>query len=123
MLYFNDIGDATMDRILNWLIDTSLDTLQHLYIDKNSLRRFPAKISLFKKLEILCIQEQTINENGIRILPNGSYARSGSLKVLKLNKCGIEIIEAGAFTGILKLILIIFITICNFQQQSKFVLR
>lgn len=99
MLYSTDIGDATMDRTLNWLINTSSETLQDLSTPRGSVRHFPTKISLFKNLKSFQLYGQIIYDIGISYLPYGSYVNSGSLRALQLSQCGIEFLEPGAFSG------------------------
>lgn len=98
-LFWDDIDDSTMDRILDWLLSTSSETLQELYITLNALTRFPVKISSFKNLRIACLTNQVGYSSGISFLPSGSYVSSNSLKRLELRDCGIRYIQPGAFSG------------------------
>lgn len=97
-----DVEDATMDRILHWLTSTFSETLQGLYLNSDSLTRFPVQIALFKQLEDAFLSSQAGYNIGISFLANGSYVRSESLRNLDLVKCGIKYIEPGAFLGEIK---------------------
>lgn len=99
VLRLDDLEDATMDRILNWLLTISSKTLQELHLTSNALTHFPEKIAYFKNLEYVYLSSQTDYRSGISSLANGSYVSSGSLRTLDLRECGIKSIEAGAFSG------------------------
>ena len=98
-LHSNEIQDAAMDRIINWTVAYSVDTLESLGIESNNLTNIPSKlqISSFPKLQYLNLDSQ---ENGIRIIPRGSFGFAAPNYTLSADNNKIEIIEDGAFQGI-----------------------
>ena len=100
----NFIGDAAMDRILQWLIDSpSVDTLETLDLSETFLTEIPKKFSLFKNLCILYM-----NSNLIKTIPSGSITALNvpadePVAKIHLHSCDIDTIEPGAFQGIVDL--------------------
>ena len=100
-LYGNDIQDEAMDRILNWTLQYSADTLQYLYLSENDMTRIPRQQFVqFQNLYMLQIQNQT---RGIPFIPSDSFysAERQNFYFTAVNN-GIEKIEQGAFQGINK---------------------
>ena len=100
-LSYNAIQNDAMDRILNWTVQYSADTLQELYIDQNDLTTIPWQLPVhsFLKLETLGLANQ---KTGIPFIPNGTFYHLVdrlSLYYLYSLNAGIQTIQEGAFQG------------------------
>ena len=92
----NLIGDAAMDRILQWLTDSpSIDTLTYLDLEATFLNEIPVKISSFK-IHLLLF----LGRNPIKVIRNGFITNIRPFRI-DLHSCDIDTIEPGAFHGIL----------------------
>ena len=96
----NEIGDAVMDKILQWVIESSsIETLKYLDIEGNELiTRIPKQISKFQNLESLHLDFNKMTSKTLfsRSLPYFSC----SVEYLSLISMGIGKIEPGTFRGI-----------------------
>lgn len=104
-LQTNWIGDDAMDRITQWALRYSYQSLETLWIFNNALNKIPENISNFEKLASLWLGNQ--RDRGMHAILNGSLAFTAPLMELQLQDCGIETIEPGAFKGYQELIIII----------------
>ena len=96
----NEIQDEAMDRILNWTVQYSAETLQELGIDGNNITQFPLQLRVpsFPKLHDLSIYGQRTR---IALIPSNSFhdiSRIASY-LLHAENSGIETIQEGAFQG------------------------
>ena len=94
----NFLHDEAMDRILNWTLKFSANTLESLFIQGNGLTKIPWQISKFKKISVLAFEDQ--REKGIPIIFNGSKALffHGQPKICAKRNKIIEI-QPGALQG------------------------
>jgi len=91
-------GDETINKILNWLLLSSSDSLQYITIERfTTLTKVPQQIPLFKALKHLSLQG-----NGIETISPGILTFSVPVIYLDLQNNGIKVIEPGAFQGKLK---------------------
>ena len=101
-LSYNEIQDEAMDRILNWTVQYSADTLQELWVTDNDLAKIPWQLPVrsFPKLETLGLGDQRA---GISFIPSGSFyhlADRLSVYYLYSPHAKIGTIQDGAFQGI-----------------------
>ena len=95
-LQASEIQDVAMDRILNWTLQSSADTLQNLIIDGNDLKNIPKQIPSFLKLQFLYMNDQRA---GIPVIPSGSFlCNMQTYRLYALNN-GIATIQDNAFLG------------------------
>lgn len=93
------LEDSTMDLILDWLLQSSADTLMQLDLSFNKLTRVPKQVPFFKKLNRLNLQSQQVP--GIRVITAGSlWFQSSEVTYLDLSFCNTRVIEQNAFKGI-----------------------
>lgn len=91
-------GDETINKILNWLIVSSSNSLQYITIERfRTLTKVPQQISSFKALKHLSLQR-----NGIETIISGSLTFSVPVIYLNLQNNRIKLIEQDAFQGNLK---------------------
>jgi len=92
-----DINDETADRIVDWLLLSSSNTLQGMSISKmNQVTRVPHKIASFKALRSL-----QLFKNVISTIKSGAFSFSVPVSLLDIFGNGIKEIEPGAFQGII----------------------
>ena len=104
LLNGNQLGDLTVDKILNSLASSpsSAMTLQTLWLTGNLLTRIPSSLlSSFTQLI-----ELDLSNNTFSILASGSFIFRTPVDYLYLESDSINSIEPGAFQGILSLCLI-----------------
>lgn len=90
----NGLDDRGINRILNWLLKSSEETVKSLSLDGNGLTSLPAQIPFFARLEDL-----DVSYNKISFIPTGSLNFSVAVSRLDLSLCPITRIEPGAFQG------------------------
>ena len=94
-LYANEIEDETMDRILNWTLQHSANTLENLDISGNNVKKVPRQIPSFYKLKSIDLNGQ---RTGIPTFPRDSFLGIHSYH-LDASSNEIVKIEDGAFQG------------------------
>ncbi len=88
-------NDETVDRILDWLLLSSSETLEEMKMAyMNQVTRVPLKISSFKALRRLWLYE-----NSISTIKSGAFSFSVPVSELNIRGNGIRGIEPGAFQG------------------------
>ena len=87
-----------MDRILNWTVQYSANTLETLILDENDLTIIPLQLrsSSFPKLQYISLNKQS---SGIPLIPSGSFHVISPNYTLSVDSNDIESIEEGAFQG------------------------
>ena len=95
----NNIDDFVMNRILQKILQSSENTLEHLNLEKNALIEFPWQIQSFKRLNWLYAG---LNPSMLTSVKAGSFSflSNSSIQGIYLVSSGIEAIEPGAFPGI-----------------------
>jgi len=89
------INDETVDRIMDWLLLSSTNTLEEIsIIYMNQVTRVPQKIASFKALRKLWLYN-----NNISTIKSGAFSFSFPVYVLDISDNGINEIEPGAFHG------------------------
>lgn len=87
--------DGTLNRIMDWLILSSVNTLEEITIaNMNQVTRVPCQLSSFKSLEKL-----QLYNNNINIINTGAFSFASPISLLILYVNGIKEIEQGAFQG------------------------
>jgi len=97
----NDIQDDAMNRILNWTIQYSANTLERISIEGNELTQIPKQLQAphsFPNLQYLYMGDQ---KTGIPLITTGSLSCPSNYSnyLLGANNNRITTIEAGAFQG------------------------
>jgi len=88
-------NDETVDRIVDWLILSSANTLEQMTIEyMNQVTRVPHKISSFKALTSI-----SMYRNDISTIKSGAFSFSVPVSLLDLAFNGLKEIESGAFQG------------------------
>ena len=91
-------GDETADRILQWIHQSSAETLTHVEFSSwGNLNRIPRRLSSFKKmesLEILCDNFE------LPIIGENSIVFNVPIRLFSLENCGVKEIKPNAFQGI-----------------------
>jgi len=88
-------NDETVDRIMDWLLLSSSETLEEIKIaDMNQLTQVSLKISSFKALRKLWLYD-----NSISTIKSGAFSFSVPVSELTIRGNGIREIEPGAFQG------------------------
>ena len=93
----NCLEDELTDQIVQYLLDSSAQTLMKLELWDVGVTRIPPAISSFTKLEhfhLSCMDPQ------IEMLPGNSILFSVPAKYISIENCGIQEIIRGAFQGI-----------------------
>ena len=93
-----DIQDAAMDRVLNWIAQSSADTLHTLEIEVNYLTTVPLvlRVPSFPKLTNLYLGKQ---KTAIPVIPIDSLHGFSPYFKLQVADTGINKIDEGAFQG------------------------
>lgn len=89
-----DLNEETVDLFLNWLIDSSLSTLEILYLYNNGLTKIPADILKFTFLTKFRFDGNPIQDG---VVLKGSLDFLYGIYELDLSSCGINIIQPGTF--------------------------
>lgn len=100
-LHNNGLQDEAMDRILDWALDFSAETLQKLHIDRNALTVIPHQLTWFSRLTHLDIRDQ--DSTGIPSILEGSLSFPYPVRYLSMSEAKIATIEPGSFDGNMKL--------------------
>ncbi len=88
--------DKTVDRILDWVLLSSSDTLEELTIvNSTQLTQVPRQISSFKALK-----ELWLHNNNISSVKTNAFHFNVPVSSLNIKENGIKEIEANAFQGI-----------------------
>jgi len=88
-------NDATVDRILEWLLLSSANTLKEINIERmNQITQVPRQIPSFKALRKLGLES-----NNISAIRTGAFMFSLPVITLHIEGNGIKEIEPGAFQG------------------------
>jgi len=89
------INDETVDRIMDWLLLSSANTLEEMVIAyMNQVTRVPHKIVSFRAL-----RKVWLYSNNISIIKSGAFSFSVPVSHLDIGDNGIHEIEPGAFQG------------------------
>jgi len=92
---FTTYNDDTVERIIDWLLLSSANTLKDLGItDMKRMARIPNKIGSFKALERLWL-----NKNNISSIQAEAFSFSAPVSLLHIGSNGLKGIEPGAFQG------------------------
>ena len=97
ILYMSKIDDATIDPILQWIINSpAAKELKQLNVGYNALTEIPLKFSSFNSLQKIDMSFNRLSKT----LKCGSFNFSTkAVSNINLRSTGIEIIETGAFQG------------------------
>jgi len=88
--------DETVDRILDWILLSSSDTLEELgIVNSTQVTRVPHQIPSFKALKKLWL-----HSNNISTIKKNSFNFTAPVSVLNIKENGIKEIEPNAFQGI-----------------------
>jgi len=88
-------NDEIVDRIINWLLLSSANTLEEMtIINMDQMTRVPHKIPSFKALKNVWLQD-----NRISTIKSGSFSFSVPVSLLNIQGNRIREIEPGAFQG------------------------
>ncbi len=89
------LNDETVDRIIDWLLLSSSNTLDDLGIEfMNHVTRVPKKITSFIQLKKIWL-----TNNNISSIKSGAFSFPGPISFLSIIGNGIKEIEPGAFQG------------------------
>lgn len=89
------LTDAAVSKILDWILLSSADSLEHLTLERNyHITKMPKQISSFKALNYL-----NMKKCNIRSIKSGELSFSVPVKTLILLDNLIKDIEPGAFQG------------------------
>ena len=88
-------SDASVSRMLDWILLSSAKTLETLRIDDIGITEIPSQISFFTALNHL-----DLDRNSISTIKNGALRFSVPVSKLRLWSNEIKSIEPGAFQGI-----------------------
>ena len=92
----NEIGDATMDQILQWIAHSpSLDSLEFLSLEKNALTEIPHQLEYFYNLKKIILTGNPLNQT----IRSSSINIPYQITEFSLNSCGITAFEPRAFQG------------------------
>ena len=98
------LDDITVDRIIDWLLLSSSNTLEGLsIIDTSQVTQVPNKTSQFKVLKSIELQN-----NAISTIKSGAFSFSVPVYVFHFYGNGISKIEPGAFKGINTVFLLLY---------------
>ena len=95
-LQSNDIQDDVINRILNWTLKYSANTLERLSLFNNDLETIPWQLSSFPSLQYINLKNQKI---GFEVIPRSSFRFTSPNYILEIDNNNIAIIEDGAFQG------------------------
>jgi len=87
--------DASVSRMLDWILISSAKTLETLAIDFIRIAEIPSQIPSFTALNYL-----DLDRNSIITIKNGTLRFSVPVLKLNLGRNNITSIEPGAFQGI-----------------------
>lgn len=90
-----DLGDDGADRILEWIEKSSASTLESLQMNSNALSKIPERLSAFRELAHLSLQNNIIPE-----IPTGSLSFSAPVKSLYVYADQVKAIQPEALSGI-----------------------
>ena len=93
---FGFIGDEIADRIVQWLLDSSIETLANFRMLGTALSRIPTNLSLFKQLAIIIF---SCRKSVMMVIKENSFRFSYNPITISIESCRIEKIEPGAFQG------------------------
>ena len=92
-----DINDATVSLLLDWLVDTEIrNHLRILYLFNNELTKIPTQIWRFSQLQNFRFENNNLSDG---ILKQGDLKFSSLPQIIYIYACGIQKIEPGAFQG------------------------
>ncbi len=92
--------DVGANRILNWALESSRDTLSTLRLEKLNLSKIPTQISDFSSLTYVNIKD---NKEQIPVISANSFSFNKTVPIIDLisvQRCQVVDIEVGAFQGI-----------------------
>lgn len=91
----SEMNDDAMDRMLDWILSSSKDTLWAIHMNDNHLTRMPKQLSSFTQLSTV-----HADGNAISVVSTDSVVFTGSTLIsLSLHNCKIELIQPNAFKG------------------------
>ena len=108
------VDDDTADRLVQWLLNSSVETLQHLELQNTKLTRIPPGISNFENLGGLII---TCKDSEIKVLKENSIKLNLLPTLIQISNCGIRELQPGAIQG--KNIRIIYFIVSVFKVLKK----
>jgi len=109
-------SDASVSRILDWILLSSSKTLEILKISLIGITEIPSQIPSFTALTYL-----NLGSNSISTIKNGALIFSVPVSALELGQNKINSIEPGAFQG--KFVYIIICILFEFKFYYNFTLN
>ncbi len=106
--------DASVSRMLDWILLSSAKTLEKLSIDYVGITQVPFQIPSFKALKHL-----NLIGNAISTIRNGSLLFSVPVTKIFMRSNNISLIEPGAFRGIYLYLLFVFLYILYFKLNRR----
>ncbi len=99
-LVFNQtkLSDEAANRILEWVLISSQDTLEKLNLDYNDFTKIPDQIKSFKQLNSFTARGQT-STGGIDTVSQDSLSLQTGVSEIILENCNVKTIEPQAFKG------------------------
>ena len=91
------LSDQSISRILEWLLESSTNTLTALAIQGMDMTKIPREISQFVKLDDL----EIMGNSAPMTLQSGSLSFKSQIHLLWLTYSEINTIEPGVFQGIM----------------------
>ena len=92
------VDDKAADRLIQWLLNSSAATLQHLKLYETKITEIPPAISNFKNLEVDLIITCS-KDSEIRVLAENSIKINVLPSIIEISNCGIRELQSGAIQG------------------------
>ena len=93
---YAEFDNEVADRLVQWLLNSSVATLNYLEMRQTKLTLIPPKISDFQNLDDLII---TCKNSEIKSLAENSIRFDILPKYIKISDCGIRELQSGAIQG------------------------
>ena len=90
------LGNDATNSIMQWLLESSLETLEQIEMLGTQLTRIPRQLSYFKRLSGVTIGCRGSN---ILVLERSSFKFSVPVRSIEIFDCGIQELKPGAFQG------------------------
>jgi len=98
-IFESQLMDVGANRVLNWVLESSRDTLSTLRLEKLNLSKIPTQISDFSSLTYVNIKD---NKEQIPVISANSFSFNKTVPIIDLisvQRCQVVDIEVGAFQG------------------------
>ena len=92
------ITDATMERILDWVLLSSRNSLTGLSVNQNALTRVPPQVASFSQLNLLSFDRQR-TPPGLPSLSANSFNFASPVSYFSFSGSGLSTIQDGTFRG------------------------